>query len=189
MRDDSGTVAGEELLRGLYQILFGREPDCAEMRHCFTQIAKGSNPADVAASLMESQEFQSLRMSDEQFVTALYRIFLDRFPSREDGTAAWITFVHEKGRPAAIRAFRHGEEVTNRLTDFRWAFPDMSRFGNGRIEIRDGGISLKLTLGNAPEGLEIDEELWISMRPLLERVGLFGLVRVGNELTGSTGTV
>jgi Domain of unknown function (DUF4214) len=189
MPDISGVESGEEFLRGLFEVLFEREPSCGEMKQWLTEIGKGATPSDIAEALLATTQFQSAKRSDEQFVTILYRVFLDRFPSTEDGTTGWIAFVRERGRDEAARAFRHGEEITNRFKDFRWSFPDMSRFGNGRLEIRDGRSYLKLTLGNAPEGLEIDAESWASIRPFLEHVGLFGLVRVGNELVGFPGNV
>ncbi|MCR4649190.1 MAG: DUF4214 domain-containing protein [Lachnospiraceae bacterium] len=75
-------------------------------------ISKQATGADVAAGFINSEEFQK-KMTDEEYVTKLYRAFFDREPDK-DGYNGWLRELKNgKTRDDVLRGFINSPEFNN----------------------------------------------------------------------------
>lgn len=73
----------------LYTVVLGRIPDPAGLEYWGTRLrTRQISFADCARGFLFSQEFLSKNVSDAEYVTVLYRTFLDREPE-SDGLSYW----------------------------------------------------------------------------------------------------
>ncbi len=76
-------------------------------------IGKTATGADVAAGFINSGEFQKKKMTDEEYVTKLYRAFFDREPDK-DGYNSWLRELKNgKTRDDVLRGFINSPEFNN----------------------------------------------------------------------------
>ncbi|MCR4649581.1 MAG: DUF4214 domain-containing protein, partial [Lachnospiraceae bacterium] len=76
-------------------------------------ISKTATGADVAAGFINSEEFQKKKMTDEEYVTKLYRAFFDREPDKA-GYEGWIKELKNgKSRDDVLRGFINSAEFNN----------------------------------------------------------------------------
>lgn len=86
----------EEMVRSfvtrLYEMAYDREPDQAGLDYWSGTIMNGSyNGYTLSRYFVFSNEMESLELSDEEFLTRLYRIFMDREPD-----SAGFNYWYEK---------------------------------------------------------------------------------------------
>ncbi len=76
-----------------YRLALGRDADAAGLNSWCEVLLNGSATAkEVARDFINSQEFQSMDMTDEEYVTIMYRLFLDRDPDGP-GLEAWVNVL------------------------------------------------------------------------------------------------
>ncbi len=76
-------------------------------------IGKTATGADVAAGFINSGEFQNKKMTDEEYVTKLYRAFFDREPDKA-GYDGWLRELKNgKSRDDVLRGFINSPEFNN----------------------------------------------------------------------------
>ena len=115
--DQNTNVA--KFVERLYNIVLGRESENAGLFHWSKILLNGSmDGAAVGYEFVFSQEFKNLNLSNEQFVTCLYRAFLDREPDA-DGLKHWMDLLSAGApRDAIFGGFVHSQEFTNICSAF-----------------------------------------------------------------------
>ena len=78
----------------IYSAALGRSSDAAGRDYWVNSIISGERTADdVIITILQSQEFNGRNLSDEAYVTALYKVFFDRTPDSQ-GLANWVNALH-----------------------------------------------------------------------------------------------
>ncbi|MCR4647990.1 MAG: DUF4214 domain-containing protein [Lachnospiraceae bacterium] len=97
-----------------YTIILERPADEAGLNDWTNRlISKQATGADVAAGFINSDEFQKKKMTDEEYVTKLYRAFFDREPDKE-GYNNWLRELKNgKTRDDVLRGFINSPEFNN----------------------------------------------------------------------------
>lgn len=87
-RDQNPGVTG--FVSRLYSIAFSRTPDAGGLNNWTAAILGGARtPEQVGYEFFFSTEMKMKNLSDEEFVTLLYRVFLDREPDK-NGINDWV---------------------------------------------------------------------------------------------------
>ena len=97
----------------LYQIILGRNSEAEGLFFWTEQLLKGNiDGATLGLQFVFSKEFKNLKLSNEEFLSRLYRAFMDREPD-EAGMAYWLSLI-EAGAPreAIFSGFIHSPEFT-----------------------------------------------------------------------------
>jgi len=98
----------------MYQIILGRNSESAGLLYWTEQLLTGkTDGAAMGQFFAFSKEFKNLKLSNKEFLTRLYRAFMDREPD-EDGLNYWLSLM-EVGAPreAIFNGFIHSKEFTN----------------------------------------------------------------------------
>ncbi|MCR4647792.1 MAG: DUF4214 domain-containing protein [Lachnospiraceae bacterium] len=97
-----------------YTIILERPAEAAGLADWTNRlISKTATGADVAAGFINSEEFQKKKMTDEEYVTKLYRAFFDREPDKA-GFDNWIKELKNgKSRDYVLRGFINSVEFNN----------------------------------------------------------------------------
>ncbi len=115
---DYGTfgVGGEDELIGnfvtrLYELTLGREPDQEGFLAWCNQLKNGGQTgADLVYGFLWSDEFKDNQLSDDEYITVLYRTILGREPDAE-GKSDWIGVIEEGfGRLMVCSQFVQSQE-------------------------------------------------------------------------------
>ena len=78
-----------------------------------------STGESVGVSFFLSPEMESMNLSNEEFVTRLYKTFMDRDPETE-GFNFWVKFLNDgNSREAAVYGFTRSEEFLNKCIEAR----------------------------------------------------------------------
>nr|MCR4648795.1 DUF4214 domain-containing protein [Lachnospiraceae bacterium] len=81
-------------------------------------LRKEATGAQVAAGFINSDEFQKKKMTDEEYVTKLYRAFFDREPDK-GGYEGWLRELKNgKSRDYVLRGFIGSPEFDNLCTKY-----------------------------------------------------------------------
>ena len=100
-------------LTRLYRVVLDREPDESGMEFWLNKLKSGElTTSDVARDFLMSEEFINRNLSDEQFVTTLYRALFNREPD-PDGFAFWMRKFATRTRVGIINGFLLSEEWAN----------------------------------------------------------------------------
>ena len=82
----------EAFVKHAYREALGREADEAGLASWTEQILTGAvSPKAFLRTLLNSEEMKSRNLSDEEFVTVLYRLYLKRVP--DEAAAEWIGYL------------------------------------------------------------------------------------------------
>ncbi len=89
-----------------YTIILGRPAEAAGLQDWTNRLLKKeATGAQVAAGFINSDEFQKKKMTDEEYVTRLYRAFFDREPDK-GGYEGWLRELKNgKSRDYVLRGF------------------------------------------------------------------------------------
>jgi predicted peptidase len=101
----------EAFVRKLYLEFLGREPDAKGLATWTEVLSSGkATMARLVLGFVDSAEYKSKPQTDEEFVTALYRIIFDREPDA-DGLKAWLD-VLDSGltRKKVLEGFINSDE-------------------------------------------------------------------------------
>lgn len=94
-----------------YRLCLGREADESGLNAWCEAILSGKNTAkDVAYGFIFSNEFQKKNLSDKEYVTVLYKVFMDRNPDTS-GLNAWVKVLSQgKSRLHVFNGFADSTE-------------------------------------------------------------------------------
>jgi hypothetical protein len=84
------TTGADAFVTRLYQQVLGRAPDAAGLQGFLAQIQQFRSVVPTVVAFFRSPEFLSRNTSNEQFITILYRTFLNREPD-PSGFSAFLT--------------------------------------------------------------------------------------------------
>ena len=98
----------------IYSAALGRTSDQAGREYWVNSIISGERTADdVIITILQSQEFVGRDLSDEAFVTALYKVFFDRTPDSQ-GLANWVNALNSGvTRAQLVETFTTTQEWSN----------------------------------------------------------------------------
>ena len=96
-RGQSTTIVRQQVLGyfvdRIYLAALGRTSDDAGRAYWVNSIMSGERSAnDVIITILQSQEFMNRNLSDEAFVTAIYKVFFGRNPDTQ-GLNTWVTVL------------------------------------------------------------------------------------------------
>lgn len=108
-----------------YERTLGREPDVSGLNFWTGQIlTKKRTPVDVAGNFVFSTEFKNKKLSDEEYVKVLYRMFFDReynAPGTDpNGIKFWLNELKtgKRDRYKVFTGFANSEEFRKVLKTF-----------------------------------------------------------------------
>ena len=123
----------------LYTTVLSREAEHAGYEDWCSKLSRGEmNGREVAEGFFESQEFLNKTLSNEEYLTILYRLFFNREPDPE-GIATWTAKL---------------EEGVSR-TDIRTGFYDSAEWANTCLAygIKSGGNGTATEIPDPTEGM------------------------------------
>ncbi len=86
----------DEFITGLYENVLDRTPSEKEISYWKGEIDKGKSAAFIIRHFFRSKEFKDNNYTNEEFITKLYKIVLEREPDQE-GFEYWLKEINEKG--------------------------------------------------------------------------------------------
>ncbi|BAK80138.1 hypothetical protein MOUSESFB_0996 [Candidatus Arthromitus sp. SFB-mouse-Yit] len=93
----------ENLVQNIYTTLLGRKPSSAELKNNTQElIDKTLSVSTLIIKIIHSNEFQNKQISDQDFVTKVYKVILDRDPD-DDGKNYWVGEVKKTSRDAVLK--------------------------------------------------------------------------------------
>ena len=95
----------------LYLVVFDRPYDVEGREHWLNELlVNGNSGSDVVYGFLNSSEFLSKNLTDEEYITLLYRIFFDREPDA-GGMATWMNALANRAtRNEVLYGFAKSEE-------------------------------------------------------------------------------
>lgn len=101
----------ENFVSRFYTIILDRQAEKEGLQNWVTALEAGTRGgADVADEFIHSAEFQSKKISDDAYVTKLYRAFFDREPDAA-GKKAWLNALKSgKSRDYVLEGFLASDE-------------------------------------------------------------------------------
>lgn len=98
----------------IYTAALGRPSDEAGRTYWVNSIISGERTAnDVIITILQSQEFVGINLSDQAYVTALYKVFFDRSPDTQ-GLNNWVGVLQSgTSREDLVRTFTTTQEWHN----------------------------------------------------------------------------
>ena len=107
------TTPAETFIDRLYSVVLDRDPDESGREFWLNKLKSGEMTAsDVARAFLTSDEFVNRNLSNEEFLTVLYRALFDREPD-PDGFAFWLRKFATRSRVGIINGFLLSEEWAN----------------------------------------------------------------------------
>ena len=108
--DDSGAAG---FVERLYTVALGRASDPNGKAAWISALRKGATGAEAAQGFLFSAEFLNKDMSNEQFVSTLYKTFFDREPD-QGGLNAWVGAIENgETKSNVIMGFINSTEWAN----------------------------------------------------------------------------
>ena len=97
-----------------YDLCFGRLGDMGGQKYWVENLLSGKiTGSDCAAFFVNSKEFKNLALSDEDYVEALYHLFMNR-ASEKDGKAYWVgQLANGVSRDKVLEGFASAPEFQN----------------------------------------------------------------------------
>ncbi len=104
----------EDFVARFYTIILDREAEPEGLQNWVTALEAGTRGgADVADEFIHSPEFQAKKLSDDAYITKLYRAFFNREPDAA-GKASWLQSIAEgKDRDFVLEGFLASDEYRN----------------------------------------------------------------------------
>ena len=87
----------EEFITNLYERILERIPSQQEKNYWLNEIDKGRSAAFIIKYFFRSEEFEKHNYSNEEFITKLYKVILERDPDKK-GFEYWLKEINEKKR-------------------------------------------------------------------------------------------
>ena len=110
----------QNFVEGLYMTILGRQFDAAgrdSWMNCIYE--QGGTATTVAIGFLESPEFTSKNLSNEEFIAVCYRVFCNR-AATADETASWVSQLEANvSRDSVIRQFAQSPEWASICAYFR----------------------------------------------------------------------
>ena len=105
----------EAFVERLYEVALGRESDPDGKAYWADQVVKGNlTGADCIKQFLLSEEFNNRNLSDEEFVTVLYKALFDRDAKDDpDGFNFWMDSLKTVGRESVVDGFINSTEWCN----------------------------------------------------------------------------
>ncbi|MCR5802918.1 MAG: leucine-rich repeat protein [Clostridia bacterium] len=105
----------EAFVERLYEVALGRESDPDGKAYWANQVVKGNlTGADCIKQFLLSEEFNNRNLSDEEFVTVLYKALFDRDAKDDpDGFNFWMDSLKTVGRESVVDGFINSTEWCN----------------------------------------------------------------------------
>lgn len=102
----------------LYSLCLNRSPDSTGLSYWTSAIIdSGYTGYSVAYGFVFSDEMQSMNLSDEEYVTVLYHVFLNREPD-SGGLTYWVNVLGEGGTRANVfEGFAYSDEYSQLCMD------------------------------------------------------------------------
>lgn len=108
--EESGVAGFSERL---YTTCLGRDSEAAGKDYWTKELKSGKTGAEVARGFFFSDELIKQNLSDEEFITRLYKTFMDREPEAE-GMKYWLEVIKdENGRAIVFDGFVNSQEWAN----------------------------------------------------------------------------
>ena len=109
----------KEFVERVYENFLNRQGDLEGLEYWSNLLENNKSAAYIAKNFFESEEFQNLNISNEDFVTRLYKTFLNRKPDTE-GLKYWSGMLDEKRvrREQIFYSFAFSREFT--LTSMKY---------------------------------------------------------------------
>ena len=110
----------QNFVEGLYMTILGRQFDAAGRDSWMNSIfEQGGTATSVAIGFLESPEFTSKNLSNEEFIAVCYRVFCNR-AATADETAQWVAQLDANvSRDSVIRQFAQSPEWASICAYFR----------------------------------------------------------------------
>ena len=97
-------------LTSLYKDVMNRTPDADGLKYWEQQLrSSAQSPTQVIYFFLTSPELAQRNLSDEDFLTILYRVFFDREPD-EAGMNYWLDQIKKDGRDKVVVGFIYSKE-------------------------------------------------------------------------------
>lgn len=97
-------------LTSLYKDVMNREPDADGLKYWELQLrTSAQSPTQVIYFFLTSPELSQRKLSDNDFLTILYRVCFDREPD-QDGMDYWLGQIKTKGREYVAVSFLYSQE-------------------------------------------------------------------------------
>lgn len=164
-----------------YRLILSREPDDSGLNAWVTQLYTGKNTAaDIMYGFTESEEFKDKKLSDEDYISVLYRVVLDREPDG-DGIRNWLDVMHgeDATRLEVLKGFIESVEFTKLCERYGIprgsivigrAYQNPSQYYQIKDSISLSGGGYNLSIGY--EGLKV---VWVKKAlGMGDSVGLYG---------------
>jgi hypothetical protein len=84
----------QDFMTNLYVRILGRGPDSAGMQAWIAQLQQMHQALPIIQAFLASPEFQSRQMTNTEFVTLMYRVFMDRIPDPQ-GMAGSMAMMNQ----------------------------------------------------------------------------------------------
>lgn len=97
-------------LTSLYKNVMNRAPDAAGLKYWENELHTFNQPpTQVLYFFLTSPELAQQNLSDDQYLTILYKVCFDREPD-EEGKAYWLGQIKQTGRENVALGFLYSEE-------------------------------------------------------------------------------
>lgn len=97
-------------LSSLYKDVLNRAPDANGLQYWEKQLrSSAQSPTQVIYFFLTSPELAQRNLSDDDFLTILYRVFFDREPD-EAGKNYWLGQIKTQGRDKVVVGFLYSQE-------------------------------------------------------------------------------
>ncbi len=105
----------EDFVERLYVVALGRASEPEGKEFWCTHVGNGDlNGAQCANEFLLSKEFKDRSLSNEEFLTVLYKTFFDRDAAADpDGFNFWMNCLKTQGRDSVVDCFINSEEWCN----------------------------------------------------------------------------
>lgn len=101
----------EQIVERLYNNALNRKSDAAGRRYWINTILAGNGNVDMVISgFLNSTEFNARNLSDDEFVTTLYRVILNRVPSASEASTWTNALANGTSRRDIVNAFINSSE-------------------------------------------------------------------------------
>ncbi len=112
--EDGGTGSVQDFVSRFYETCLSRQPDEAGLAKFTSDLSSGlKTGADIAKEITGSKEFKSRNLSNQDYLTVLYRAFFNREPDAQ-GLAIWLDRLNKgSSRSYVLSGFVNSTEFVN----------------------------------------------------------------------------
>ncbi|SKA87576.1 Beta-N-acetylglucosaminidase [Clostridium sp. USBA 49] len=107
----------DKFITRLYRTMLNREPDLDGLKFWSYRLETKDSASDIVKSFFESEEFRNRKLTDEEYVSMLYKSILGRNYDKE-GLAAWIKNLNSGySRLRVLTEFLNSPEFSNQCVE------------------------------------------------------------------------